>query len=230
MTLRFTSIIIFVLYFSVSANNFIKPFGINIGIGQSNEGFGNGNYGENPYTYNSKFSFSTLISYETLRAKYFSLIPMIGYSKKGADKTTNVIGRNIIMHLSENRNSDYLEFDLFFKPKYNFQSFTPFILIGPRFDYLLNRNIKTNYYYEIDSNIQNYNITDISTKFIYGLSLGMGISFHFVNVNISPFTKIDWDLMSSSSNGYFLVDNIPVPYRETYKNVKYALYLAINML
>jgi len=105
------------------------------------------------------------IDIEYFSSKYFSLSTGIGFFQKGGkfDWGNRAIKSNL----------DYLTFDTKIKVKYELNSFTPYIIIGPRIDYLLKFN---------GPEFEEFFRYNILNKYNYGLVYGLGVQYDFKKI------------------------------------------------
>lgn len=101
------------------------------------------------------------IDFDYLESKFFTLSTGIGFYQKGAKYDWG--NRASKLDLS------YLTFDTKIKVKYDFNNFTPYLIIGPRIDYLL----------QFSSAFDEFNRLGMMNKINYGLRYGLGIQYDF---------------------------------------------------
>lgn len=99
------------------------------------------------------------IDIDYLKSKFFALSTGIGFYQNGAKYDWG--NRTIKSDLS------HLTFDTKIKIKYDFNKFTPYFVIGPRVDYLL----------QFSSAFDDYDRLGMMNKINYGLRYGLGIQY-----------------------------------------------------
>lgn len=216
MRIRFYSIIIIVLAVSsITQAEIINKIGVLLGGGQSFEiGYENKTY--------SKVSISPAIDLELLGSKYLSIKTIIGYDTKGSNDLNFTLTKNLgVSHdslvdslVDEKRKSDYLSLRILMTLKIPLQFFKPYLLLGPRLDYLLKREIEDTWL-----GAKPVDMTKNTTRLVYGISSGIGTIFNLKNLSISPLILADLDLNKSKAE-----------YGNQYRNFQYliALELAYN--
>lgn len=121
------------------------------------------------------FSFSSLLNVEC----------EIGYAQKGAEYKIfrdNELYRDIRSRLN------YLSVSLMGKIKYNSASFVPYIILGPEYNYLLNKQIDQVFESDYDK----------LKRDIFGFSIGIGTETKLLPVNIIVEYRYSGDLTNSS--------------------------------
>ncbi len=181
---HFSIFLIICLTFSLNAT-IIDNIGVTFGGGQSFEI----DYKDKTY---SKYSFSTSFSIELFNTKYFSLKSFIGYDQKGSNDlyfSFTVVDPNnggITSHdslVEVKRKSDYLHVNVLGKFKIlPDRKLIPYVLLGPRIDYLLKRTVE-----ETWLGADEYDITDKTTKYLFGISSGIGIEINVNKFILTPF-------------------------------------------
>lgn len=101
------------------------------------------------------------IDFEYLGSKFFTLMTGVGFYQKGAKYDWG--NRETKMSF------DYLTFDTKLKIKYDIKNLTPYLIVGPRIDYL----IRFNSYFE------EYDRLKMMNKTNYGLRYGFGLQYSF---------------------------------------------------
>lgn len=98
---------------------------------------------------------------------------------------------------------------IFAKPKIPLKTFSPFLLVGPRIDCLLKRQVE-----DIWLGAKPYDITDKATKWIFGISAGLGTDINFKNLTVAPFVLADFDINESK-----------VEFGNVYRNFQYRIFI-----
>lgn len=207
----FHLIIIIIFSFSLTGAGVIRDIGIDFGAGQSFEL----DYFKRDY---NKFSISSNFFIDLLNFKYFSLKISLGYSQKGSNSVyftfTKWVNNEIVIYdslVDETRKSDYLTLGVFLKPQIPFRTITPYLILGPRIDYLMKRQ------YKAFLSAEAKDVTDISNHWIYGFSLGIGNEFNINKIILSPLFVVDIDINKSKAE-----------FDEEYKNFKYSVIFSIS--
>lgn len=130
------------------------------------------------------------IDIDYLKSKFFSLSTGIGFYQKGAKYDWS----NRVSKLDLN----YLTFDTKVKVKYDFNNFTPYLIMGPRIDYLL----------KFSSAFDEFDRLGMMNKINYGLVYGLGIQYDLGkiilglawknNVNFNSIAKNSGEYMNPS--------------------------------
>jgi hypothetical protein len=126
----------------------------------------------NFYTWRSGFNIAFYLEHDFY--KYIALILQLEYSQKGyisEQVETNEIGTKI-QDVRANTRLDYLSLPVFIKIKYPTQKLTPFIALGPRFDYLIN-NSKGRWKFTSVTVIDDF--ADHLKSFVTGSSISFGL-------------------------------------------------------
>lgn len=119
--------------------------------------------------------FNVALFLELGNYKYLALVTQIEYIQKGfveEQDETNEIGE-LIQHVEANTRLDYLSIPIFLKLKYPKIKFVPYMILGPRFDYLLN---KENGVYEFTKVNFKSQFADHFDKYVFGGSIGAGFN------------------------------------------------------
>ena len=124
------------------------------------------------------------INIESFEGKYLAFVTGIGfYQKGGLDKFND--------ESSINWNLDYLTIDAKLKAKYRYKNLSPYLLLGPRIDYMLKHGR------ELDA----INNNDVKiNKINYGLRYGIGLQYFIDNF----FVGLGWE---NNYNLNSIVDN-----------------------
>jgi hypothetical protein len=162
-----TSLIItFLLIITVSATGqIIDRISFNYGITSSDLEW---NYEQDlPYSIHNDWGnqkiigFYSGLDFEYLDSKYFALSTGIGFYQRGA--------MDYLPPSTHKWDLDYLTFDTKVKVKYDFNNFIPYLIIGPRIDYLL----------KYSSEFDEFARLEMLNKFNYGLRYGLGMQYDF---------------------------------------------------
>lgn len=117
--------------------------------------------------------FNIALFYEIGMFKFLSLIPHIEYAQKGfveKQVETNDIGE-FIQNVEANTRLDYLSIPLLIKIKYPKIKPEPYLVIGPRFDYLIKKRNGVFHFTQVDFKSQ---FADYLDEFVFGGSFGAG--------------------------------------------------------
>lgn len=126
------------------------------------------------------------IDIDYLKSKFFTLSTGIGFCQKGAKYDWG--NRASKLDLS------YMTFDTKIKIKYDFNKFTPYLMIGPRIDYLL----------QFSSAFDEYDRLGMMNKINYGLRYGLGIQYDFGKVILGLVWKnnVNLNFIAENSGEY----------------------------
>jgi len=205
-------LLVLIAAFSCSTAGVIRDAGIDFGAGQS---FEMGYFDE---TYN-KFAISSDLFIELLDLDFFSLRVSAGYSQKGSEKLKRTYSKiengGIVFYdsiVDYSRKSDYLTTGIFLKPQFPIGSMRLYLLIGPRFDYLIKREYTEKF---LDGDPED--VTSNAQRTIFGMTLGVGYEFAKGKFILSPSFVTDFDFTESEAE-----------YDESYKNFKYAIVFSVG--
>ena len=118
--------------------------------------------------------FNIALFYEIRMFKFLSLIPQLEYAQKGfveKQVETNEAGEIIQEEVEANTRLDYLSIPLMVKFKYPDIKPEPYLVFGPRFDYLINRRNGVFHFTQVDFKSQ---FADYLDEFVFGGSFGAG--------------------------------------------------------
>lgn len=160
------------LFSVVSKSQKISSVSVNYGISHSDLKW---NYDAN----NSIVNFGALgskslngfycnVNFESFTSKYFALVTGVGFYQKGA--LDEVTSDGVEVFKSFKWNLDYLTIDTKLKAKIRHKNFSPYLVAGPRLDYLLRYSSEFD---EFDQKAKLYRIN-------YGLRYGIGLQY-FLN-------------------------------------------------
>ena len=122
------------------------------------------------------------IDIDYLKSRFFVLSTGIGFYQNGAKYDWG--NRAIKLDLS------YLTFDTKIKIKYDFNKFTPYLVIGPKVDYLL----------RFSSAFDDYERLGMMNKINYGLRYGVGIQYDFGKIILGLAWKNNVNFNSIAEN------------------------------
>lgn len=161
-------IIIFLTTFTFNVNaQIISSYGLKLGVGISNQSW----YYQSDLLnmdLKDKVGVTARIFADFLSISFFQVEGEIGYLRKGfKDKvliTTASQPDGTGEYISENNSLDYLNISALAKFKYDLEIFSPYIVVGPQLNLLLNRNVEQGWKDVFDK----FKDTNI------GLSVGVG--------------------------------------------------------
>lgn len=161
-------IIIFLTTFTFNVNaQIISSYGLKLGVGISNQSW----YYQSDLLnmdWKDKIGITARIFADFLSISFFQVEGEIGYLRKGfKDKvpiTTASQPDGTGEYISENNSLDYLTISALAKFKYDLEIFSPYIVVGPQLNLLLNRNVEQGWKDVFDK----FKDTNI------GLSVGVG--------------------------------------------------------
>jgi hypothetical protein len=174
------------LFSFVAISQKINSISVNSGISRSNLLW---NYDENDsYIDYSNFGrkviygFYSSVEIECIESKYFALVSGLGYYQKG--------GEDKLENSSFNWNLDYLTFDTKLKAKYRLKNLSPYLLVGPRVDFLI----------KYSSDFKELEKLTTLNKTNYGLRYGIGLQYFLKKLTFG----IGWE---SNVNFNAIVEN-----------------------
>lgn len=127
--------LLFMWMIPISKAQFIKGFGATAGATFSNQKWYEQNP-ENQYKLKYKAGGNGSLFVEYIDHKYYRMISELQYNMKGARGRRDSIGEF-------KYKANYFSFNNFFKIRQELYDVTPYALIGPRLEFLLNSNIPT---------------------------------------------------------------------------------------
>jgi len=182
---KYLRIFIVILTITIIAQAQIyKHVGFKTGISISNQdwNYSNPELKIKPKNY-SGFYFGMVT--DIINNKYYGLSVESAYIQKGAKEiiqgttiTPNDQGYIDSETITYSNRFDYITLLSYFKIQYPLTYITPYILVGPRIDYMLSRNI------EVFQSVSNE-----FEKMNYGISYGVGLSYYKLRYTI-PFIEI----------------------------------------
>ena len=138
---------------------------------------------------------------EWLNVPVFTLLTQLEYSQRGMATEGTVAdrgpeyGKTITLY---NR-IDYISVPIFAKIRFQTEAATPYLLIGPRIDFLLHKDSDLNAYQTIDDRLK---------KTILGASVGVGIQIiSLSSINGSVELRYNLDLQDSYSTDLLTIHN-----------------------
>lgn len=122
--------VLFILNTTISNAQFVKAWGLTIGGTRSNQIW---NYDslDNNLRKKAMYGFNASALVEWLNHDYLRIISEIQYNQKGAKE-------NLAPNDGAKYRTNYVAFNNFLKIRQELYDFTPYFLIGPRLEYLLN--------------------------------------------------------------------------------------------
>ena len=165
---KLTLIIASILLASISYGQIIKIQG---GISSSKIDWELQNLNVSPFYIDNLIGYSAFVGMDYMDKKFFNLSSNIGIVKKGGKDEfplTDAFGEFTGETIIDKPSLEYLTINTLFEVKYNIKEvISPFISLGPRFDYL----VKNSYHFD--------DIEDIGTlkKISVGIILGGGIKY-----------------------------------------------------
>lgn len=139
-------IIIFLTTFTFNVNaQIISSYGLKLGVGISNQSWDYYQADINLDFYN-KIGISPRIFADFFNLSFFQLEGEIGYLQKGFEEKVLIATDSPVDGTGEfitgNNRLNYLSFSTLAKFKYENEIFSPYILVGPQLNLLLNKNIE----------------------------------------------------------------------------------------
>jgi len=148
------------------------------------------------------------IDIDYLKSRFFALSTGIGFYQNGAKY--DWVNRIDKLDLS------YLTFDTKVKIKYDFNKFTPYLVIGPRLDYLL----------QFSSAFDDYERLGMMNKINYGLRYGLGIQYDFGKIILGIAWKNNVSFNSTVENNG---ESMNPPFKINNKTMIFNLDFGIKM-
>jgi len=178
------------------------------------------------YTENTFFSTSRRNSYhvalfiEYCNYSFFSLVSQIEYAQKGfieKQVETNESGQ-FIQNVKAKTRLDYFSIPLLVKIKYSKIKLNPYIIFGPRFDYLVNKKKGIFKFTEIDFESQFAEYLNLN-KTVFGGSIGIGFSLPRISL-LKSFLEFRYN--HDFTDSFFIIKE------NTVKNKSFDLWLGIS--
>ena len=161
-------IIIFLATFIFNANaQIISSYGFKLGVGISNQSW---HYQSDllNFDWKDKIGITTRIFADFLSISFFNVEGEIGYLRKGFKDKVPITSESqpdgTGEYITTNNSLDYLNISALAKFKYDMEIFTPYVVVGPQLNLLLNRSVEQ-VWEDFFDKFKDYNI---------GLSIGVG--------------------------------------------------------
>lgn len=141
----FIIIILFIVFYLDANCQIISDYGIKLGIGLSNQSW---DYQGDvlQFDFDSKLGISPRLFADFLNISFFQIEGEIGYLRKGYEEkipiTTMAQPDGTGDFITTNIALDYLSVSALVKLKYELEIISPFIILGPQLNFLLNKNIE----------------------------------------------------------------------------------------
>ena len=181
------------LFFFVARSQKINSVSVNYGISHSDLAW-EYDAANNPYINlgllgsKSINGFYCNANIESFESKYLALVTGVGFYQKGAIDEFTKEGEGVVGSLKWNL--DYLTIDTKLKAKIRVKNLSPYLLVGPRLDYLL----------RFSSEFNEYNQLAKLNKINFGLRGGIGVQYFIDNFIVG----IGWE---TNFNFNSIVDN-----------------------
>lgn len=194
--------------FALSAGSLVlcgqvpASFGLKGGIGLANQ-----SYRITPidYTLETEALIGPVVTLfvETFKGSHFSFQVDVGYVVKGSSTTTQSVTVNhldndrIMLNEGEPAASKfaYLSVVPMARYRWDLEKLTPYLLLGPRVDFLINYKTESEY------DLPNQNLT------LFGLSCGVGLEFQLQNLGLFAELQYLPDLSPVSNQEPLLINN-----------------------
>ena len=165
---------IIIVSFSTNSlhSQFIKNYGIQIGITSANQEYSGSAFPLAEIDLKRRLGFLGGFQIEWLDVSYISIITQIEYIQKGMGIEGIVTGQNSPEPLgtrTDYSRLDYLSLPVLLRLSLIHRPITPYVIAGPRYDYLLNYD---------SSEFMNY-VFDNFRRGVYGGAIGIGIESNF---------------------------------------------------
>ena len=196
----------FLILFLISLNilNYgqsIDGYGVKIGWGFTNHSweYNPSTYGKLDWESNSGITARAFADISFL--SFLNMEGEIGYAQKGAKYKIAITTISQPDGTGEYRNInnrlDYFSISLMGKVKYNLELFTPYIILGPEYNYLLSKQIAQGF--EV--------VYDKFKKNIFGFSAGIGSEIKLLPVNIIVEYRYSKDLTNNYNSSTIDIKN-----------------------
>lgn len=152
-------------------SQFIKNYGMQIGITSANQEYSGSAFPLAEIDLKRRLGFLGGFQIEWLDVSYISIITQIEYIQKGMGIEGIFTGQNSpepLGTMTDYSRLDYLSLPVLLKLSLRHKPITPYVITGPRYDYLLNYESEFMYY-----------VFDNFRKGVYGGVIGIGIESNF---------------------------------------------------
>lgn len=198
---KFFLILFLILLNTLIFGQSIDGYGVKIGWGFTNHSweYNPSIYGKLDWENNSGVTVRAFadISFSS----FLNMEGEIGYAQKGAKYkiaiTTITQPDGTGEYRIINNRLNYLSISLMGKVKYNLELFTPYIVLGPEYNYLLNKQIEKGF--EV--------VYDKFKKNIFGFSLGIGSEIKLLSANIIVEYRYSKDLTNNYDSSTIDIKN-----------------------
>ncbi len=193
--------LILLTFFTINSNGqIISNYGIKLGLGMSNQSWdyqwslSNG--------FKNKIGISPRIFVDFFNSSFFQLEGEIGFLRKGFEEkipiTTVTQPDGTGEFIISNNGLDYLSLSILAKFKFESDSFSPYIIVGPQLNFFINENVGKAF----EGFFNNFKGTNI------GLSIGAGTEVK----NILPITilleyRYEKDLKDNFDSSFINIKN-----------------------
>lgn len=205
-------IIAFLIHVTISNSQIVDRISFNYGITSSDLQW---KFEQDPSlpTFNNLenrniIGFYSGIDIDYLKSKFFALSTGIGFYQKGAKYDRG--------NIADKLDLSYLTFDTKVKVKYDFNNFTPYLIIGPRIDYLL----------KFSSAFDEFDRLGMMNRINYGLVYGLGIQYDFGKIILGLAWKnnVNFNSIAENSGEY-----MNPPFKINDKTMIFNLDIGIKM-
>lgn len=185
---KFCVVLCFFLISSAAKAQLVNGYGVKLGMGFTNHTW-HYNSADFDLHWDNNTGLSARAFADFLNFSNFNIEGEIGYSQKGARLevfTTTVENPDPVKRKLTNR-LDYLSASLMGKAKYNLGMFTPYILLGPQFNYLAGKDVELLL-------VGPYNHFK---KSIFGYTAGAGTELKIMSLNFLVEYRFEKDLTNN---------------------------------
>lgn len=181
-------VLCFFLISSAAKAQLLNGYGFKLGMGITNHTW-HFNSADFDFHWDNNTGISARAFADFLDFSYFNIEGEIGYSQKGVSdevNTSTVENPDPVIRKLTSR-LDYISAAIMGKAKYNLGMFTPYILLGPQFNYLVGKDVE---YFLVGP----YNHFK---KSIFGYTAGAGTEFKVMSVNFLAEYRFEMDLTNN---------------------------------
>ena len=198
-------LILFFFFISFSTINAqsINDYGIKVGLAISNLEWKYNTYpgDELELYWDNELGVTARIYADFFDYSFFNLNCELSYTQKGTKYkipiTTTAQPDGTGEYINVNNKLSYLSIAVMGKFKYDCNSFTPYILLGPQYNYLLNKQIEKGF--EI--------VYDKFSKSNLGITLGIGTEINLTAVTLSVEYRYERDLTNNYESSTIYIRN-----------------------
>jgi hypothetical protein len=193
-----SKVLVFIMCWTVFINaQVFSDYGLKIGMGISNQDWTNDDINMN---FENQKGITARIFANIVDYSYLSLLGEISYSGKGfkesVEYTTIENPGGTGVYKKFNIRLNYISLSFLGKLKYDYSIFSPYILLGPQYNYLFDKQIDQEF---------NVAFSDFNEHNI-GISTGMGTEIRIGKINLLCEYRYERDFTNSSATAFKMLN------------------------